>query len=177
MGRAWPGQATRPGPDSVDSPLSPRGAPGSALTRTTRSSCSDHRPIGKRSPPLVRAPPAMRSADAAHSLRARPGVEEPRAETPVFAPLRGRPRPSETETPRLPQLSHDGEPPGPRRSASPPARGGTFRAAGARRSLRKLVSRTHAQCRRCPSGDTTKQLRNRPGLRTRGNTPSTRLRG
>ena len=72
-----------------------------------------HRPIGNRSPPLVRAPPATRSADAAHSLRARPGAEEPCAETPVSPPLRGRPRPSETETPRLPQRSSIGEFPGP----------------------------------------------------------------
>ena len=78
------------------SPLSAR-SPCSALTRTTRSSCSDHRPIGKRSPPLVRAPPAMRSADAAHSLRARPGVEEPRAETPC---LRAPPRPPPAERDR-----------------------------------------------------------------------------
>ena len=75
------------------------------------SASSDHRSKGNRSPPLARAPPA-------HTLGGRclqPAGPTRRGgtalgENHLFGPLRGRPRPSETETPRLTKWFYHGSP-------------------------------------------------------------------
>ena len=78
----------------------------------------------------------MRQADAACSLRARPGAEVPRAEDPPGLPLRilrRRPRPSETETHRLTQMSYHGAPeraPGRPRTHALAGQCGVFRPRG-----------------------------------------------
>ena len=96
---------------------------------------------------------------------------------PLFTPLRGRPRPSETETPRLPQSSSNGAFPGPRRSASHPR--------GARRSAPKGTRTRPPETRlsnppsvaSAPPATRKNSCETGPGARTHGNTPSTRLRG
>ena len=95
---------------------------------------------------------------------------------PAFPPLRGRPRPSETETPRLPQSSSNGSPPGPLDGRPrPPGRGVPRRGdpgGGPETRLSNPPSVASA-----PPATRTISCETGPGSRTRGNTPSTRLRG
>ena len=137
------------------------------------------RPMGTRSPPLARAPPAPRVLrwTLLAACGARPGAVGPSARRATRSPSpghpRGRPRPSETETPRLPKLSCHGPP---QVLALPPPSRMAGRAGLRRRAPETQFLEPSDRVAQAPATDTNSWQR-RPSNPALGNMPSTRLRG
>ena len=135
--------------------------------------------MGTRSPPLARAPPAPRVLrwTLLAACGARPGAVGPSARRATRSPSpghpRGRPRPSETETPRLPKSSCHGPP---QVLALPPPSRMAGRAGLRRRAPETQFLKPSDRVAQAPATDTNSWQR-RPSNPALGNMPSTRLRG
>ena len=176
-GEAYPARGGSPGLDRDRSPPTPLEHTHICLSLDERGARSvRHRPKGNRSPPLVRAPPATalggRCSQPAGPTR-RGGTTREDARLP--APPRPTPAERDRDAPSPPVVLERSVSRAP--DGRPRTRAGRSAPKGTRRPLPEARLSNPPSVASAPPATRTNSCETGPGSRTRGNTPSTRLRG